>query len=87
MIVRLHRDCEKDYRKLRTAEQKRFRDRIARFAKDPSDPILHHHPLRGAYEGYWSINVGGDLRAIYRPIADDMIYFVAIGTHHELYSQ
>ena len=35
--------------------------------------------------GYWSINITGDVRAIYRQHGDTIIIFVLIGTHSQLY--
>jgi len=42
-------------------------------------------PLSGEYEGSWSINIGGDLRAIYKYEIPDAIIFVDIDTHHNLF--
>ncbi len=81
-----HRKFEKDYQKLRTAEKRRVQERIMLFAKDPFDPILNNHGLKGKYEGYRSINVGGNLRALYKLAGEETVIFVAIDTHSKLYS-
>ena len=86
MRVRFHRNFEKQYRKLRPEEKQRFRERRDLFIKNVFHPLLKNHALRGAYAGYRSVNVGGDLRAIYKLAADDLALFVTIGTHNDLYS-
>ena len=47
---------------------------------------LNNHKLSGEYEGYRSINITGDWRAVYKLIDRDTIVFVDLGTHSELYS-
>jgi addiction module RelE/StbE family toxin len=45
-------------------------------------------PLRDEYEGYRSINVTNDWRAIFKVInegGEEIIYFILLGTHKELY--
>ena len=86
MRISYHRDFEKGYRKLSKREQARLRERILLFSEDESHPLLNNHALRGKYEGYRSINIGGDLRVIYRELARHMVRFVEIGTHDHLYS-
>ena len=63
----------------------KFYERAALFVADPHAPLLHNHPLEGKYEGMRSINVTGNLRAIYRESENDSIFFVDIGTHHQLF--
>lgn len=86
MKIVLHKNFEKQYSKLQPTEKKRFKQRKDIFLIDPYDPVLNNHPLRGKYKGYRSINVGGDLRAIYSLLKDDIAFFVAIDTHSNLYS-
>lgn len=85
MKALFHDNFKKKYRRLRTAEQKRFKERRNIFLKNPSDPILNRHPLSGKYQGFFSINITGDLRAIYRPIEHDIAFFITIDTHSNLY--
>ena len=86
MRIRYHRDFERGYQKLRKNQQERVRERIALFANDKFHPLLNNHPLCGKYQGYHSINIDGDLRAIYRELNQDTTYFIEIGTHNRLYS-
>ena len=85
MIVRFHKNFEKQYKKLKKGEKNRFKERIQVFLKDEFDPTLNNHPLRGKYKGYRSINVTGDLRAIYKRLVKSGAIFVAIDNHSNLY--
>jgi addiction module RelE/StbE family toxin len=76
---------KKQYKKLPKPFQKRFDERLALFAEDPTDPRLRVHPLKGKFAGYWSMNVNGDLRALYRHDGDEIVIFALLGTHSELY--
>ena len=64
-----------------------FKSKLRTFIKDQLNPILNNHSLSGKLKEYKSININGDWRAIFQEIKDDdIIYFVAIGTHSQLYS-
>ena len=86
MTIQFHRNFEKQYRKLRSNQQKKVQERLSLFLRNQFDPILNNHPLRGKYQDYRSVNVGGDLRAIYKMVSDMESIFVAVGTHNKLYS-
>lgn len=86
MRILLHKNFEKQYKKLRLREKKKFKERRDIFLKDPYNTILNNHPLHGKYKGYRSIDVTGDLRAVYELVREDLAYFVAIDTHGNLYS-
>ena len=85
MKIIFHRDFHKRYEKLRRAEQKGTDERIRLFEKNPFHPLLNDHALRHPYEGCRSINITGDLRAIYEEAKPDTAHFIALGTHPELY--
>lgn len=84
MNISSNKDFEKDYKKLPDKVQKRFKERILLFREDPFDPILNNHALKGKYSGYRSINVTGDLRAIFKIAGKDVI-FAALDSHSNLY--
>ncbi len=52
--------------------------------EDPFNARLRNHPLLGKYNGYRSIDIRPDLRAVYKDYGDEAI-FVALGTHSQLY--
>ncbi len=85
MKVLRHQTFKKHYKKLREGEQRRVKERLALFLQNPFDPNLNNHPLKGRYSGCRSINIGGDLRAVYKLLADGMAFFFTINTHSNLY--
>jgi addiction module RelE/StbE family toxin len=85
MRIDLHRDFKKQYRKLRVQNRKRFDERLVLFVRNPFDPVLNNHALKGKYKNCRSINITGDLRAIYETVGENAVLFVAIDTHSNLY--
>ena len=76
---------KKQYKKLPEKFQMQFDERLRIFVSDPTDPKLRVHPLKGHFAGYWSMNVSGDIRALYLQKGDTLIIFALIGSHSELY--
>lgn len=76
---------KKQYRKLPKLFQQQFDNRLKLFLLDPTHPTLRIHPLIGKYHDYWSMNVNGDLRALYSKKSQQIIIFALIGTHSQLY--
>ena len=64
--------------------QSRFEERLKLFLEDSFHPLLNNHQLHGEWEGYRSINITGDLRAIFK-VEEETAIFVAIDTHTNLY--
>lgn len=85
MKLYFHKKFEKQYKRLRKNEQQRVRERITLFRTNPFHPTLENHPLQGKYTGYHSINVGGDLRALFKRVGAEEYWFARAGTHSELY--
>ncbi len=81
----LSKRFEKDFAKLPTPIKKKTIATLEKFVADPQNPTLRNHGLSGKWKGHFSINVTGDTRAVYFVIEDDMVRFVAIGSHSELY--
>jgi len=86
MKIRLHKNFNKQYKKLRQAQKEKVQERLVLFLKDPFHPILGNHPLKGKCTGYRSINITGNLRAVYKFVSERECIFVAIDTHSNLYS-
>lgn len=84
MNISSNKDFEKDYKKLSKNIQQKFKERILLFQKDQFNPVLNNHSLKGRYLGYRSLNVTGDMRAIYRKTGQEVM-FVAIDSHSNLY--
>ena len=66
--------------------QNKFRNRLMLLLEDKGHPLLNIHLLNGQYLGCQSLNVTGDVRAIFEIQKDEeVILFMNIGTHSELY--
>lgn len=76
---------EKDFAKLSKPVKKKVLIVLQKFVDDPLDPSLRNHRLSGKWNNHFSINVTGDVRAVYVYIKDDVVHFVAVGSHSELY--
>ena len=85
MKIRFHKSFEKQFNKLKTSEKKKAQERLKLFLENPFNPILENHPLKGKYTDYRSINITGDLRAIYKLLNESECVFVAVDTHSNLY--
>jgi addiction module RelE/StbE family toxin len=85
MRVERTKNFKKQYKKLPPQIQQQFIERMKILVIDPGDPMLRVHPLRGKYTGYWSMNVTGDIRALYREDGDTIVIFAFIGTHSQLF--
>ena len=84
MNVAYSKDFIKAARLLNSAQKLRLKTRIELYLTNPRDSQLRNHKLSGKWKGYSSINISGDLRAVFEQ-TDDEVYFVALGTHAQLY--
>lgn len=84
MNVSSTKKFKKQYSKLHVKIQDRFDSRVLLFMEDPTNRILRVHSLKGRYKDYYSIDISGDIRAIYTRKEDGVIFEI-IGTHSELY--
>ncbi len=76
----------KQLNKLPAAAQERFWSRLDIWRVNPAEPMLHVHRLKGKYQGFYSMNVSGDLRALYKVMDDgSVVLFDLIGSHSQLY--
>lgn len=67
-----------------------MRERIVIFSKNPNDLQLNNHELTKEWQGYRSIDIAADYRAVYKEETleeDKVAHFVTLGTHDELYKQ
>ena len=61
-------------------------EKIKLFQNDSNNRILNNHSLSGKLNNFRSININGDLRAIFVYCSnDDLVIFYFLGTHSELY--
>lgn len=84
MHILFSKKFKKKYVKLPQSVQKSFDSRLVVFVHNQYDQILKNHELQGEWEGFRSISITGDYRAIFEEVGDT-VTFIAIGTHAELY--
>lgn len=76
------------YKKANVRLRNAFDRQLKIFKINPHDPSLNNHVLEREWEGYRSIDINADYRAIFKEIhlIDEILYyFVILGTHQDLY--
>lgn len=66
----------KQYYKLSPKIQRQFKDRLNLWLEDPFHPQINNHSLKEKYAGLHSINITGDIRALYQKIDDTYVILV-----------
>ena len=84
MYIYRHKNFKKQYKKLSKKAQYKFTEKLSVFMQDPFAPALNNHSLGGGLSSFRSIDITGDIRAWYK-VDGEIITFVKIGTHSELY--
>ncbi len=86
MQIRFSKDFSKKYDKVDWKIRNAVDERLDVFVKDKFHPLLNNHALSGEYEGCRSINITGNYRVIFKEEKnEDIILFLLLGTHTELY--
>lgn len=75
----------KQYSRLNPKIRTQFKNRQRLWLDNPYNTQLHLHMLTGRYTGLYSINITGDIRALYEKIDGSYVIFGFIGTHSQLY--
>ena len=84
MLAIYSKNFKKLYKILPKNTREKFQSRLEILLDNPNDSQLHKHKLSGPYNTLWSINITGDIRAVYEQIENTYL-FSAIGSHSELY--
>ncbi|MHB8362216.1 MAG: type II toxin-antitoxin system RelE/ParE family toxin [Patescibacteria group bacterium] len=85
MNIQTTKNFDKQYSRLNIKIKNQFKYRIRLFEMNPFDITLRNHALKGKYLGYRSIDISGDVRALYTVKGNIIILFAFIGTHSQLY--
>lgn len=88
MIVSYKKIYIKRLQKMSRSVQNQTLERIELFQSDPFHSLLNNHALQGEYLGYRSINITGDIRAIFQELSNgayEFVEFVDIGSHSRMY--
>jgi addiction module RelE/StbE family toxin len=84
MNVSYSKNFIRQAKKLSSPQRRKLQERIQTFSRNPLHPTLRNHALKGKYKAYRSIDVTGDVRALYLQQEDEAI-FDSVGTHSQLY--
>ena len=82
----LSKQFEKSFSRLPKKIKNKTIKQFEIFVIDPMDDRLNNHSLSGKWSEYRSINITGDIRAIYLMVDSGVVRFVDIGSHSKLYS-
>lgn len=85
MVIENTKTFDKQYSKINLKVKLSFKRRITVFKTNPFEVSLRNHALKGKYLGFRSIDIIGDVRALYTTQGDTIIIFGFIGTHSQLY--
>jgi len=85
VIIETTRKFDKQYAKLPQKTKTQFKNRATIFRLEPHHPSLRNHALKGKYQNYRSIDITGDVRAIYTKRGETIVIFGFIGSHSQLY--
>lgn len=88
MEIEFDPEFRKQYKIVGVRIKNYTKKRLRIFKNDPDDPQLNNHTLKREWEGFRSIDITNDYRAIYREKSrgdQTTAYFVALGTHGQLY--
>jgi len=84
--VYYHKNFKKQFKRLPKNIQNKFEIRLIVFLSGQYSMELNNHSLAGEWKGCRSIDITGDIRAVYK-VKDDIYLFVAIGSHNQLYDK
>lgn len=88
MTIRFSPDVIKSLRKIKRTDTKllfKIQKQLSLFSKNPKHSSLRLHKLSGKLQNRWSISITRTIRIVYILLNTDTAYFIAIGTHDEVY--
>jgi len=85
MVIETTETFDKQYAKLNVKIKTPYKRKLEVFIINPFGARLRNHTLKGKYLGYRSIDITGDVRALYTVKDNTVIIFGFIGSHGQLY--
>lgn len=88
MRVKLSPDVVTALKKLKSKDNilsKKVEKKLEVFKKNPKHPSLRLHKLTGQHKNEWSISITRSIRMVYIEKEENIAYFIAIGTHDQVY--
>jgi len=61
--------------------------RINLFREKPLDTRLYNHLLKGKLKGKWAFSVTNDIRIVYEWKTKNVVRFLAVGKHSQVYGK
>ncbi|MBI2638477.1 type II toxin-antitoxin system YafQ family toxin [Candidatus Peregrinibacteria bacterium] len=87
MDIRYHSYFLKRFKKLSTNLKGKTISAIGKFTKNPHDPSLQNHKLKGSLAGKRAFWVTGDIRVIFEEFNDYILVIILdVGTHNQVYN-
>lgn len=71
----------REYKHLSLSHKKKAEKQEELFLKNPYDPKLDTHPLKGRLKGLWSFSIDTQYRIIFEFVEKDDVWFHSVGTH------
>jgi len=65
----------------------KYKQRLLLFMSNSSNPILKDHGLIGTMRDFRSFSITGNIRVIYQQESEDIVNFIDIGSHNQVYNQ
>jgi len=71
----------RQYKKFSSALQEEIDEKIALFKKDPKNPLLKVHKLKGKFADRYGFSVNYSHRVIFAYLSNTEVVLMAVGTH------
>lgn len=90
MVIQFKTSFKKNFNKRIKSNRSlcnKYKQRLLLFMSNSSSPILKDHGLIGKMKDFRSFSITGDIRVIYQQESEDIINFIDIGSHNQVYNQ
>jgi len=85
VIVNFHREFRKAFAKLPTAYQEKTVSAIDKFTKNPRNPALAVHTLKGSMLGRCAFSVTANIRVVFTYQNKSTVLMLDVGGHDQVY--
>jgi len=88
MIIRYHRVFEKKFASLQPRMRTKVIAALEQFQRNPYDPDLKNHALKGPFIGKRAFHVTGDIRIMFLEQGGyAVVLMLKVGTHAQVYGK
>ncbi|MFC1600054.1 type II toxin-antitoxin system YafQ family toxin [Patescibacteria group bacterium] len=86
MQIQYHKNFTKNFKKLTPKLKQKTISTIKQFTKDPHNPLLRNHALKGRMQGLRAFSITGDVRIIFKEKNNYiLVIMLDIGIHNQVY--